>query len=101
MNGDGADARDLASFGYAQQLRRRLGGYASFAAGFSFISILTTVFQLRASVYELEGGHWYLQWFAVLFVGGSVLAGVIAYGVKRRTMTPVSEGLVTAEANAT
>ena len=32
-----ADERDLAAFGYAQQLRRRLGPYASFAAGFSFV----------------------------------------------------------------
>jgi hypothetical protein len=37
---------DLARFGYSQELHRRVGAFASFAAGFSFVSILTTVFQL-------------------------------------------------------
>ena len=43
---DGTSAQDLGSFGYDQQLSRRVGRFASFAAGFSFVSILTTVFQL-------------------------------------------------------
>ncbi|MEA2232988.1 MAG: hypothetical protein QOD83_2804 [Solirubrobacteraceae bacterium] len=47
------DAEDLARFGYRQQLRRSLGVYASFAAGFSFISVLTTVFQL----FRVSGDH--------------------------------------------
>ena len=42
----GADADDLSEFGYDQQLHRSLGKFASFAAGFSFVSILTTIFQL-------------------------------------------------------
>ena len=37
---------DLARFGYHQELHRRVGSFASFAAGFSYVSILTTVFQL-------------------------------------------------------
>ena len=41
-----ADHDDLAEFGYDQQLHRSLGKFASFAAGFSFVSILTTIFQL-------------------------------------------------------
>ena len=40
------DHDDLADFGYEQQLHRSLGTFASFAAGFSFVSILTTIFQL-------------------------------------------------------
>ena len=40
------DTGDLAEFGYDQQLHRPLGQFASFAAGFSFVSILTTIFQL-------------------------------------------------------
>ena len=40
------DHSDLASLGYDQQLHRSLGKFASFAAGFSFVSILTTIFQL-------------------------------------------------------
>src|ERR1051325_8650215 len=41
---DGADARDLAAFGYRQELDRTLGRFSSFAAGFSYISILTGLF---------------------------------------------------------
>jgi amino acid transporter len=37
------DAKALARFGYAQQLRRRLGAFSSFAIGFSVISVLTGV----------------------------------------------------------
>jgi amino acid transporter len=36
-----ADARDLASLGYAQQLFRQMGGFSNFAISFSVISILT------------------------------------------------------------
>lgn len=38
-----SDASDLARFGYAQQLRRRLGAFSSFAIGFSVISVITGV----------------------------------------------------------
>jgi len=37
------DARELARLGYAQELLRRLGGFSSFAIGFSVISVLTGV----------------------------------------------------------
>src|ERR1700734_567235 len=37
------DAVELARFGYAQELLRRLGGFSSFAIGFSVISVLTGV----------------------------------------------------------
>ena len=40
------DAHDLASFGYRQRLDRTLGGFSSFAAGFSYLSILTGLPQL-------------------------------------------------------
>ncbi|MDT7657798.1 MAG: hypothetical protein QOF38_2513, partial [Pseudonocardiales bacterium] len=44
-NGDGAD-HGLAEFGYNQSLDRSIGKFASFAAGISYISILTGTFQL-------------------------------------------------------
>lgn len=37
------DARELERFGYAQELVRRLGGFSSFAIGFSVISVLTGI----------------------------------------------------------
>jgi len=40
------DSADLARFGYRQELDRSLGSCSSFAAGFSYTSILTGLFQM-------------------------------------------------------
>jgi urea carboxylase system permease len=69
-----ADEQDLAGFGYAQQLRRRLGSYASFAAGFSFVSILTTVFQLFALGFSFGGAAFFWTW--PLVFGGQMLVAL-------------------------
>ncbi|GAB2828622.1 amino acid permease [Actinocorallia aurea] len=61
-----ADAAALAGFGYRQELHRSMGRYASFAAGFSFISVLTTVFQFFAFGYSFGGGAFFWTWPAVL-----------------------------------
>src|SRR5580693_10217428 len=37
------DARELARLGYTPELLRRLGGFSSFAIGFSVISVVTGV----------------------------------------------------------
>ncbi|MDN3022248.1 amino acid permease [Streptomyces sp. S.PB5] len=58
--------RSLAEFGYRQELHRSLGRYASFAAGFSFISVLTTVFQFFAFGYAFGGPVFFWTWPAVL-----------------------------------
>ncbi|MGO4255411.1 amino acid permease [Marmoricola sp. RAF53] len=63
---DRASADDLHTFGYAQQLNRRVGSYASFAAGFSFVSILTTVFQLFGLGFSFGGPAFFWTWPAVL-----------------------------------
>lgn len=56
----------LEAFGYRQELHRSLGGYASFAAGFSFISVLTTVFQFFAVGYAFGGPVFFWAWPVVL-----------------------------------
>ncbi|NUS13580.1 MAG: amino acid permease, partial [Streptomyces sp.] len=61
-----ADTADLADFGYPQELHRSMGRYASFAAGFSFISVLTTVFQFFAFGYSFGGPRFFWTWPAVL-----------------------------------
>ncbi|HST86031.1 MAG TPA: amino acid permease [Kineosporiaceae bacterium] len=68
-----AESADLASFGYTQQLHRRLGSYASFAAGFSFVSILTTVFQLFAFGFSFGGPAFFWTW-PLVFVGQFLVA---------------------------
>src|ERR1700748_505086 len=40
------DSDELAQFGYKQELDRSLGLFSSFAAGFSYISIMTGVVEL-------------------------------------------------------
>ncbi|WNM32858.1 amino acid permease [Streptomyces sp. Li-HN-5-11] len=61
-----AEATELAAFGYRQELHRSMGRYASFAAGFSFISVLTTVFQFFAFGYAFGGPAFFWTWPAVL-----------------------------------
>ncbi|GAA4883959.1 amino acid permease [Kitasatospora terrestris] len=56
---------------YPQQLHRTMGRFASFAAGFSFISVLTTVFQLFAFGYGFAGPAFFWSWPLVL--GGQLL----------------------------
>jgi urea carboxylase system permease len=63
---DGLSAVDLKSFGYEPELRRRVGSFASFAAGFSFVSILTTVFQLFGLGFGFGGTAFFWTWPAVL-----------------------------------
>ncbi|WP_327716037.1 amino acid permease [Streptomyces sp. NBC_00490] len=69
--------RSLAEFGYRQELHRSLGRYASFAAGFSFISVLTTVFQFFAFGYAFGGPVFFWAWPAVL-VGQLLVAACFA-----------------------
>lgn len=67
----------LAEFGYRQELHRSLGRYASFAAGFSFISVLTTVFQFFAIGYAFGGAVFFWAWPVVL-VGQFLVAACFA-----------------------
>ncbi|MFC1407854.1 amino acid permease [Streptacidiphilus sp. N1-12] len=75
--GPGGDAGALAAFGYRQELHRRLGRYASFAAGFSFISVLTTVFQFFAFGFSFGGAAFVWTWPVVL-VGQLAVAACFA-----------------------
>ncbi|MFI7586880.1 amino acid permease [Spongisporangium articulatum] len=62
------EAHDLHDLGYEQELERNIGTYESFAAGFSFVSILTTVFQLFAFGFSFAGPGFFWTWPAV-FLG--------------------------------
>src|SRR3954464_9672133 len=65
---------ELAAFGYRQKLRRSLGGFSAFAAGCSFVSILTTVFQLFGFGYSFGGPMFFWSWPVVL--GGPLLVAL-------------------------
>ena len=55
-------------FGYKQVLDRTLGSFSSFAAGFSYISILTGVFQMFYVGYGAGGPAFYWTW-PMVFLG--------------------------------
>ena len=55
-----SDTNELAGFGYKQELDRSLGSFSAFAAGFSYISILTGVTALYGFGYLNAGpGVWW------------------------------------------
>jgi urea carboxylase system permease len=68
-----AVADPLAGFGYRQQLDRSLGTFASFAAGVSYISILTGTFQLFYVGFG-AGGPAYVWSWPLVFVGQLMVA---------------------------
>ncbi|WP_165251594.1 amino acid permease [Paludisphaera soli] len=67
------DVRDLAGFGYKQELDRSLGSFSSFAAGFSYISILTGVFQMFYLGYASGGPAFFWTW-PMVFLGQFLVA---------------------------
>jgi urea carboxylase system permease len=67
------ERQDLGGFGYQQELHRGVGYFASFAAGFSFVSILTTVFQLFGLGFGFGGAAFFWTWPAV-FAGQLLVA---------------------------
>ena len=68
-----ADAQDLAPFGYKQELSRSLGSFSSFAAGFSYISILTGMFQTAALGFFFAGRAFIWAW-PIVFLGQMTVA---------------------------
>jgi urea carboxylase system permease len=72
--GSSGDSGELAGFGYKQELDRSLGSFSSFAAGFSYISILTGVIQLFAFGFLFAGPAVWWTWLIVL--GGQMLVAL-------------------------
>jgi urea carboxylase system permease len=68
-----ADSDELAQFGYKQELDRSLGSFSSFAAGFSYISILTGVFQLFGLAFLFAGPAFIWSW-PIVFIGQMLVA---------------------------
>ena len=67
------DVNDLARFGYKQELHRSLGSFSSFAASFSYLSILTGVFELFAFGFGFGGPAFFWTW-PLVFVGQFAVA---------------------------
>lgn len=67
------DVRELAAFGYRQRLDRTLGGFSAFAAGFSYLSVLTGSSQLFHLGYAAGGPAFFWTWPAV-FAGQFLVA---------------------------
>lgn len=67
------DVHDLAGFGYKQRLDRTLGGFSAFAAGFSYLSVLTGSTQLFHLGYAAGGPAFFWTW-PVAFAGQLLVA---------------------------
>jgi urea carboxylase system permease len=67
------DRDELAEFGYKQELDRSIGRFASFAAGVSYISILTGTFQLFYFGFAFGGPAYWWTW-PMVFVGQLMVA---------------------------
>ncbi len=63
----------MADFGYTQSLERSIGKFASFAAGVSYISILTGTFQLFYLGYLFGGPGYWWSW-PMVFAGQIMVA---------------------------
>lgn len=68
-----ADTDELARFGYKQELNRSLGLFSSFAAGFSYISIMTGVFELFFFGFA-QGGPAFIWTWPAVFAGQMLVA---------------------------
>ena len=67
------DSDELAEFGYKQELDRSIGKFASFAAGISYISILTGTFQLFFFGFAFGGPAYWWTW-PMVFAGQLMVA---------------------------
>ena len=69
----GADSGGLDDFGYKESLDRSIGKFASFAAGVSYISILTGTFQLFYFGFGTAGPAYQWSW-PMVFAGQLMVA---------------------------
>ncbi|MGI5471368.1 APC family permease [Streptomyces sp. CA-132043] len=67
------DDESLADFGYRPELKRTLGNFHTFAAGISYISILTGTFQLFYFGFGHGGPAYWWSW-PMVFVGQLMIA---------------------------
>ena len=68
------DARDLAGFGYRQELKRILGVYSSFAVAFSYISPSTGIFTLFAPIGLAIAGPFFFWSWPLVALGQFIVA---------------------------
>jgi urea carboxylase system permease len=61
------DSLDLARAGYRQELDRSLGSFSAFAAGFSYLSILTGIFQNFHTGFGAGGPAFFWTWPLMFF----------------------------------
>jgi urea carboxylase system permease len=73
VNAKPSDNSDVEKFGYHQELERSLGSFSAFAAGFSYISILTGTFQTFYLGYGAGGPAFFWTW-PMVFAGQFLVA---------------------------
>ncbi len=71
------DSKELAEFGYKQDLKRSMRRFSSFAVSFSLISILTGIFANFHFGFSEVGNFISISW-AIVFVGQFIVALIMA-----------------------
>jgi amino acid transporter len=74
-DGEDRDAAELGAFGYAQQLRRGIGTFSSFAVSFSLISVCTGVFANFALGLRQVGPA--VPWSWCIVLAGQLLVALV------------------------
>jgi amino acid transporter len=88
------DDADLAELGYRQSLERSVGRFGSFAAGVSYISILTGTFQLFYFGFGSGGPAYWWSW--PLVFAGQLMVALCFAELARATRTPARSTMVQA-----
>src|SRR4051812_43019334 len=68
------DEAELSTYGYPQELHRSLGSFSSFAAGFSYVSVLTGITQLPGLGVGAAGPA--VIWAFPIVFGGQLLVAL-------------------------
>src|SRR5262249_23844862 len=67
----------------------RAGLWINVAAVVYGLAMFVNLIWPRSSIYDPQGGHWYLQYFPLMFTAGTIAVGTLIYIAVHRTPTPV------------
>ncbi|MEU9337187.1 amino acid permease [Streptomyces sp. NPDC048290] len=84
-----ADARELAAFGYRQQLKRELGFWTNFGLGFAFVSPVVGLYSIVGAGMFASGPAWI--WALLIALSGQILLALVF--AELASQFPVSGGI--------
>ena len=67
----------------------RAGLWINAAAVAYGAAMLVNLIWPRTEIYDPQGGHWYLQYFPLMFTAGTIAVGAVLYGAVHRAPSPM------------